>query len=93
MFLQIFYTFSKVFDEYIFAEYPLWTEIFATPLQYRTWEEFMYEILFDVPVPPPNQNPGAAPEYTYIYNLVDVIVINVSKVLFSKHTVQKLQCW
>ena len=37
---------------------PPQTEILATPLQYRTGEEFMYEILFDVP---PNQNPGAAP--------------------------------
>ena len=34
------------------------TEILATLLQYRTWMEFMYEILYDVP-PPPNQNPGA----------------------------------
>ena len=39
----------------------------------------MYEILSDVP-PSPNQNPGAAPEH--IYNLVDVIVSNVSKVNF-----------
>ena len=35
-----------------------WTEILATPLQYRTWVEFMYEILSYVPTP--NQNPGAA---------------------------------
>ena len=41
------------------------TEILATPLQYRTWEEIMYEILSDVP--PKNQNPGVAPEYIYIY--------------------------
>ena len=37
---------------------PPQTEILATPLQYKTLEEFIYEILFDVP---PNQNPGAAP--------------------------------
>ena len=37
---------------------PPQTVILATPMQYKTWEEFMYEILFDVP---PNQNPGAAP--------------------------------
>ena len=49
-----------------------WTEILATPLQYRTWEEIMYEILFDVPPPP---NLGAASEN--IYNLVDVIVCHV----------------
>ena len=35
------------------------TEILARPLQYRTWMEFMYEILSHVP-PPPNQNPGTA---------------------------------
>ena len=41
-----FITFSKVIDEYIFAEYSSpRTEILATPLQYRTWKEFMYEIL------------------------------------------------
>ena len=40
----------------------------------------MYEILSDVP--PPNQNPGVAPEH--IYNLVDVIVSHVKKI-------QKLQ--
>ena len=48
------------------------TEILATPLQSRTWEEIMYEILSDVP---PNQNPGVALEN--IYNLVDVIVSHV----------------
>ena len=36
------------------------TEILATPLQYRTSVEFMYEILSAVP--PPNQNLGAAPD-------------------------------
>ena len=50
------------------------TEILATPLQYRTCEEIMYDILSDVS-PPPNQNPGVAPEH--IYNLVDVIVSHV----------------
>ena len=52
------------------------TEILATPLQYRTCEEIMYEILSDVP--PPNQNPGTA--HQHIYNLVDVIVSHVNKV-------------
>ena len=28
------------------------TEILATPLQYRTWEEIVYEILSDVPPEP-----------------------------------------
>ena len=43
--------------------------------------------------PPPNQNPGVAPEH--IYNLVDVIVSYIFKSKFSKHTrtVQKLQSW
>ena len=33
------------------------TEILVTPLQYRTWEKFMYEIYLMFP---PNQNPRAA---------------------------------
>ena len=40
------------------------TEILATPLQYRTWEEFMYEIVFWCS--PSNQNPGAAPVYSIL---------------------------
>ena len=44
----MFWTFLKVFDEYIFAECVSRTEMLATPLQYKTWEEFIYEILFDV---------------------------------------------
>ena len=48
-FFKIFWNFSKFFDEYIFAECFQITEILATPLQYKTWKEFMYEILFDVP--------------------------------------------
>ena len=51
-FYKFFWNFSKVFDEYIFAECFPRTEILATPLQYKTWEEFMYEILFDLPLEP-----------------------------------------
>ena len=36
----------------------------ATPLQCRTWVEFMCEILFNVP---PNQNPGDAPDLQCLY--------------------------
>ena len=46
---KFFEIFKKVFDEYILAECLFRTEILATPLQYRTWEELMYEILSDVP--------------------------------------------
>ena len=49
---KFFINFSKVFDEYIFAECFPRTELMATLLQYKTWEEFMYEILFDVPLEP-----------------------------------------
>ena len=73
--MQIFYNFVKIFQKSLASTFswmsPL-TKILATPLQNRTREEFMYEILFDVP--PPNQNPGTAADH--IYNLVDVIVSN-----------------
>ena len=35
------------------------TEILATPLLYRTWKVFMYEIFLDIS--PSNQNSGARP--------------------------------
>ena len=38
------------------------TEILATPLQCRTWVEFMYEILFAVPSFPNQNQSGAAPD-------------------------------
>ena len=44
--------FFKFIDEYIFAECPSRTEILTTPLQYSTLEEFMYDILSDVPPEP-----------------------------------------
>ena len=57
------------------------TEILATPLQYITWEEIMYEILSDVPPPEPKSYSSpwtyVVYIYIYIYNLVHVIVSHV----------------
>ena len=52
-------------------------EILATPLQYRTLVEFMYEILSAVPSPSPNQNPGAAHDFHPDITISHDEVINI----------------
>ena len=47
-------------------------EILVTPLQYRTWEKFMYEICL---VFHPNQNPGAANSSVIMLILIIILVL------------------
>ena len=69
------------------------TEVLATPLQYKTRLQFMYEILFDVP--PPNNNLDAALDH--VNNLVNVTVSNAYKVnteitmLVGRQIIQKIK--
>ena len=79
--MQIFYKFfkifQKVFDEYIFAEYPsaepkFWRRHCSTGLERKSCMKFCPMF------PPPEPKPGTA--FEHIYNLVDVIVSHVYKV-------------
>ena len=75
------------------------TEIKAMPSQYRTWVEFIYEILFDVPPFPPNQNPGAATADSAVNCIVNEVndcsqknlwkFEQILKILFKNLTVLK----
>ena len=59
--MQIFYKIFKILQSLWWVHFcwmSLLIEILAMPLQYRTWVEFMYEILSDVP--PSNHNSWVA---------------------------------
>ena len=86
IFVQIFYKYFKIFQS-LWWVHLCWmslpTEILATQLQYRTWEEFMYEIFSDVF--PSNQNSGvhnilcillsASFEYIYICGISSILFL------------------
>ena len=71
-FVHFFYkTFSKVFDEYIFAECFSPNRNFGDAIAVQDFSGIHYESLSDVP-PPPNKNSGAVTVTEYILYTSDI---------------------
>ena len=84
--MQIFYKNFQNFKKYLISTFllnvPPRTKILAMPLQYRTWVEFMYEILFDVF--PSNQNSWVATGTTVMYNVHCTLQLYLCSTVFER---------
>ena len=84
--MQIFYKNFQNFKKYLISTFllnvPPRTKILAMPLQYRTWVEFMYEILFDVF--PSNQNSWVATGTTVMYNVHCTLQLYFCSTVFER---------